>query len=71
MLADDHVIADVALGASVAASLFPGALHVSMSTISVELSERLTAAHEAKSQRYLAAPMFGRPMRRPPPSCSS
>ena len=62
MLADDHAVADVALGAEgVVASLSPGALHVSMSTISVELSERLTAAHEAKGQRYLAAPMFGRP----------
>ena len=32
-----------------------------MSTISVELSERMTTAHETKGQRYLAAPVFGRP----------
>jgi 3-hydroxyisobutyrate dehydrogenase-like beta-hydroxyacid dehydrogenase len=62
MLADDQAVGDVAVGeGGVVASLSPGALHVSMSTISVELSERLTAAHEAKGQRYLAAPVFGRP----------
>ena len=62
MLADDHAVGDVVLGdEGVVASLSADALHVSMSTISVELSERMTAAHGTKGQRYLAAPVFGRP----------
>jgi 3-hydroxyisobutyrate dehydrogenase-like beta-hydroxyacid dehydrogenase len=42
-------------------SLRKGAIHISMSTISVALSERLAAAHAHASQRYVAAPVFGRP----------
>jgi 3-hydroxyisobutyrate dehydrogenase-like beta-hydroxyacid dehydrogenase len=34
---------------------------LSASTISVQLSRRLTAAHREKRQQYLAAPVFGRP----------
>jgi 3-hydroxyisobutyrate dehydrogenase-like beta-hydroxyacid dehydrogenase len=45
----------------VVASLPPGALHVSSSTISVGLSQRLTEAHAARHQRFVAAPVFGRP----------
>jgi 3-hydroxyisobutyrate dehydrogenase-like beta-hydroxyacid dehydrogenase len=41
--------------------LRPGALHISMSTISVALSERLTEEHTRRGQAYLAAPVFGRP----------
>jgi 3-hydroxyisobutyrate dehydrogenase-like beta-hydroxyacid dehydrogenase len=62
MLADDPAVEDVALGAGgLVASLRPGATHVSSSTISVALSERLAAAHAAAGQRYAAAPVFGRP----------
>jgi 3-hydroxyisobutyrate dehydrogenase-like beta-hydroxyacid dehydrogenase len=43
------------------ASLPRGALHISSSTISVALSERLTAAHAAAGQHFVAAPVFGRP----------
>ena len=43
------------------ASLGPGATHVSSSTISVALSQRLAAAHAEAGQRYVAAPVFGRP----------
>ena len=35
--------------------------HVSSSTISVALSERLTAAHAEAGQQFVAAPVFGRP----------
>jgi 3-hydroxyisobutyrate dehydrogenase-like beta-hydroxyacid dehydrogenase len=49
----------VAIG--VLASLTPGATHISSSTISVDLSRRLTAAHGATGQHYVAAPVFGRP----------
>jgi 3-hydroxyisobutyrate dehydrogenase-like beta-hydroxyacid dehydrogenase len=43
------------------ATLRPGGLHISLSTISVALSERLTAEHQSRRQRFVAAPVFGRP----------
>ncbi len=62
MLADDHAVEEVAFGeAGIVASLAPGATHVSSSTISVALSERLAATHAEAGQRYAAAPVFGRP----------
>ena len=62
MLADDDAVAAVAFGDDgIVASLAPGATHVSSSTISVALSERLTAAHAEAGQRFVAAPVFGRP----------
>jgi 3-hydroxyisobutyrate dehydrogenase-like beta-hydroxyacid dehydrogenase len=42
-------------------ALDPGALHISMSTISVALSERLTAEHAKRGIDFVAAPVFGRP----------
>src|SRR2546428_3174898 len=42
-------------------SLGPGAIHLSMSTISVALSERLARANAKAGQRFVAAPVFGRP----------
>jgi 3-hydroxyisobutyrate dehydrogenase-like beta-hydroxyacid dehydrogenase len=62
MLADDAALESVAFGAGgVIDSLRKGAIHVGMSTISVELSERLAAAHARAGQGYVAAPVFGRP----------
>jgi 3-hydroxyisobutyrate dehydrogenase-like beta-hydroxyacid dehydrogenase len=62
MLADDAALEGVAFGKDgILASLGQSAVHVSSSTISVALSERLGAAHAAAGQRYLAAPVFGRP----------
>jgi 3-hydroxyisobutyrate dehydrogenase-like beta-hydroxyacid dehydrogenase len=62
MLADDRAVEAVALGeGGIVASLPAGATHVSSSTISVALSERLAAAHAEADQRYAAAPVFGRP----------
>ncbi|ADH87752.1 3-hydroxyisobutyrate dehydrogenase [Ancylobacter novellus DSM 506] len=62
MLADDAAVSSVAEGeGGILASLAPGALHVSASTISVALSEKLTAAHAEAGQLYAAAPVFGRP----------
>lgn len=62
MLADDKAVESVAFGEDgVIASLAPGAVHISSSTISVTLSERLAAAHAAAGQRFVAAPVFGRP----------
>lgn len=42
-------------------ALPPGSLHISLSTISVALSERLTAEHALRQQQFVAAPVFGRP----------
>jgi 3-hydroxyisobutyrate dehydrogenase-like beta-hydroxyacid dehydrogenase len=62
MLANDAAVEDVVLGpGGVAANLPPGALHISSSTISVALSERLTTEHAKREQRFVAAPVFGRP----------
>ncbi|OBI53437.1 6-phosphogluconate dehydrogenase [Mycobacterium kyorinense] len=62
MLADDPAVEDVVFGErGVLSSLPAGATHVSASTISVELSNRLTAAHAHAGQHYVAAPVFGRP----------
>jgi 3-hydroxyisobutyrate dehydrogenase-like beta-hydroxyacid dehydrogenase len=62
MLADDGAVEAVVFGAGGAlASLKQGAIHLSMSTISVATSERLMAAHAEAKQRFVAAPVFGRP----------
>ena len=62
MLADDHAVENVVYGdQSMLANLGKGAIHVSSSTTSVSLSERLAAAHAAAGQRFVAAPVFGRP----------
>jgi len=62
MLADDGAVEGVAFGENgVVGSLGKGAIHISMSTISVALSKRLTAAHMNAEQRFVAAPVFGRP----------
>jgi len=37
------------------------AVHVSLSTISVQLSRKLTQEHAARKQNFVAAPVFGRP----------
>jgi 3-hydroxyisobutyrate dehydrogenase-like beta-hydroxyacid dehydrogenase len=62
MLADDTAVADVALGDDgIIGNLPRGAIHISMSTISVALSKKLAQAHAAVGQRFVAAPVFGRP----------
>jgi 3-hydroxyisobutyrate dehydrogenase-like beta-hydroxyacid dehydrogenase len=62
MLADDLAVESVTFGENgIVANLRPGAIHVSSSTISVALSEKLTASHTSKGQPFLSAPVFGRP----------
>ena len=62
MLADDRAVESVTFGeAGILANLRPGSIHISSSTISVELSRRLTAAHEERNQQFISAPVFGRP----------
>lgn len=61
-LADDRALEEVVLGADgVAARLGPGAVHLSMSTISPETGRRLAEAHRQQGAAYVAAPVFGRP----------
>ena len=62
MLADDTAVEAVTFGAGgIIESLAAGAVHVSASTISVALAERLTAAHADAAQAFVSAPVFGRP----------
>lgn len=62
MLANDDAVEAVTFGdGGIITSLRPGTVHVSSSTISVALSERLTGAHAEADQRFVAAPVFGRP----------
>ena len=62
MLANDEAVDAVVFDhAGVLASTPRDGLHISMSTISVGLSARLHAAHAAAGQRFVAAPVFGRP----------
>jgi 3-hydroxyisobutyrate dehydrogenase-like beta-hydroxyacid dehydrogenase len=62
MLADDAAVESVVFGAEgVLAGLKTLSIHISMSTISVALAERLASAHQAAGQRFVAAPVFGRP----------
>jgi 3-hydroxyisobutyrate dehydrogenase-like beta-hydroxyacid dehydrogenase len=62
MLANDEAVSDIALShGGLIDNLPKGAIHLSMSTISVALSKRLTQTHAKAGQRYVAAPVFGRP----------
>jgi 3-hydroxyisobutyrate dehydrogenase-like beta-hydroxyacid dehydrogenase len=62
MLADDCALESVVLGdAGILANLTEGAIHVSASTISVALADKLTVEHAKCGQRFVSAPVFGRP----------
>ena len=62
MLFDDHAHEEVLFGSNgLMEALTPATLHISCSTISVRLSERLTKEHARQSIPFVAAPVFGRP----------
>lgn len=62
MLADDAAIEAAFFGnGNGLSTLGKGAVHISMSTISVALSDRLAQAHREAGQAFVAAPVFGRP----------
>src|SRR5581483_10844545 len=72
MLADDAAVEAVALGAdAIVATLRPGAVHVSMSTIGIATAERLTAAHRDADSGSSPRPCSAVPRRPPPRSCTS
>ncbi|HEY1900299.1 MAG TPA: NAD(P)-dependent oxidoreductase [Steroidobacteraceae bacterium] len=62
MLADDSAL-DQVLHADdgLLEGLDRGALHVSLSTIAVSTADRLSVLHKDRGQRFLSAPVFGRP----------
>ena len=62
MLFDDVAHEEVLFGSNgLMDALEPGGLHISCSTISVAMSERLTTEHARRGHRFVAAPVFGRP----------
>lgn len=60
MLADDAATQQVVVDSGLLQRMKPGALHINMATISVELAKRLTALHAEHGIGYLAAPVLGR-----------
>ncbi|MDE1942628.1 MAG: NAD(P)-dependent oxidoreductase [Betaproteobacteria bacterium] len=62
MLSNDAALETVTLGREgFADCLGEGGLHISMSTVSPELSRRLAREHALRGSYFLAAPVFGRP----------
>ena len=59
---DDAAVREIALGpAGIVRTMSPGATHIAMETISPGLARELHEAHRERGQRFLAAPVFGRP----------
>jgi 3-hydroxyisobutyrate dehydrogenase-like beta-hydroxyacid dehydrogenase len=67
MLPDDDAVREVVFGRNdddldgLAAGLMPGAIHLSMSTISTAAASLLASEHARHGQGYVAAPVFGNP----------
>jgi len=61
VLANDAAVESVVFAEAGILANLAGAIHISSSTISVSLAERLTAAHSHARQRFVSAPVFGRP----------
>jgi 3-hydroxyisobutyrate dehydrogenase-like beta-hydroxyacid dehydrogenase len=67
MLSDDAAVREVMFGRpdpgteGLAKHLAPGAIHLSMSTISTATASELAAEHARLGQGYVAAPVFGNP----------
>lgn len=62
MLSDDEAVESLTWGSGRMLEALPGgAVHVSMSTISPALAQRLAPSHRERGQHFLSAPVFGRP----------
>jgi 3-hydroxyisobutyrate dehydrogenase-like beta-hydroxyacid dehydrogenase len=62
MVADDAALEAVVFGENGVLSALPkNGLHISLSTISVALGDRLAAVHAQSGQQFVSAPVFGRP----------
>ncbi|WP_187976964.1 NAD(P)-dependent oxidoreductase [Mycetocola sp. JXN-3] len=60
MLADDAAVRETLLNADVLSQAPAGAIHINLSTVSVELAREATRLHAEHGLTYLAAPVFGR-----------
>jgi 3-hydroxyisobutyrate dehydrogenase-like beta-hydroxyacid dehydrogenase len=58
---DDAALEEIVFSNGFLDALPKDAIHVSLSTISVALSQRLTQEHSVRGQNFVAAPVFGRP----------
>ena len=62
MLSNDQALRETMEGdAGALSGLPPGALHISMSTVSLNIVQELTHRHQQAGQAFLSAPVFGRP----------
>jgi 3-hydroxyisobutyrate dehydrogenase-like beta-hydroxyacid dehydrogenase len=62
MLSDDHALESVVhQEKGILESLPQGSIHISCSTISVALTDKLAEAHAHRGQLFISAPVFGRP----------
>jgi 3-hydroxyisobutyrate dehydrogenase-like beta-hydroxyacid dehydrogenase len=61
MVMDDAALEAIAFEAGLIKAMQRQSIHVSLSTISVKLSNCLTEAHRATDTHFAAAPVFGRP----------
>src|SRR6266478_3113560 len=67
MLPDDAAVREIVFGRKeigldgLAGGLMPGAIHLSMSTISSAAASLLASEHVRRGQGYVAAPVFGNP----------
>jgi 3-hydroxyisobutyrate dehydrogenase-like beta-hydroxyacid dehydrogenase len=62
MQMDDAALEAVVFGSDGLLEALPeDAVHVSLSTISVQLSQKLTVEHATRKRAFVAAPVFGRP----------
>ncbi len=61
MVHDDAALENVLFAQGALEALRTEAVHVSLSTISVELAERLETEHAKRGQGFAASPVFGRP----------
>ncbi len=61
MVHDDAALESILFEQGALAAIEKGAIHVSLSTISVALAERLEREHGGRQQGYIGSPVFGRP----------
>ena len=62
MLSNDEALSSVSFGQEgILSNLKKHAIHISMSTVSPELIEKLNMEHISHEQEFLSAPVFGRP----------
>ncbi len=62
MVANDHALEEVVYGDNgIGKVLGAGGVHISMSTVSPQIAQKLSAFYQKQGANYLAAPVFGRP----------